>query len=271
MKRVVLAVIATAFLFHAAAATVTFNTGNPDALLAAASRPSSAGKIEIESGDDFILNSQSMLTSATFTGLVTGVAPQVGQVVVEIYRIFPLDSVNPPSGSVPTRVNSPSDDAFDSRTSGSDLSFSTQVLNATFTAANSVLNGINKIPNQKTGGEGSVTGMEVRFTVNFTTPLSLPADHYFFVPQVMVNGGEFYWLSSPRPITGGTGPFNPDLQAWIRNANLDPDWLRIGTDIVGAGAFNMAFSLAGTDVPEPSTFGLLLAGAGWIVWKRHRA
>jgi hypothetical protein len=36
-----------------------------------------------------------------------------------------------------------------------------------------------------------------------------------------------------------------DLQSWIRNDELAPDWLRIGADIVGAGAFNASFSLSG--------------------------
>ena len=47
--------------------------------------------------------------------------------------------------------------------------------------------------------------------------------------------------------------FAPDLQSWIRNANLDPDWLRIGTDIVDgspAPTFNGSFSLTGTVVPD---------------------
>ncbi len=39
--------------------------------------------------------------------------------------------------------------------------------------------------------------------------------------------------------------FVGDLQSWIRNDNLAPDWLRIGTDIVGTGAFNASFSLLG--------------------------
>src|SRR5262249_19793047 len=54
------------------------------------------------------------------------------------------------------------------------------------------------------------------------------------------------WLSAP----GNNPPvFTGDLQAWIRNANLDPNWLRIGTDIIGGApppTFNMAFSLTGT-------------------------
>jgi len=44
------------------------------------------------------------------------------------------------------------------------------------------------------------------------------------------------------------------LQAWIRNANLAPDWLRIGTDIIGAGTFN-TFSLSGDTIPAAGTPG----------------
>jgi hypothetical protein len=56
----------------------------------------------------------------------------------------------------------------------------------------------------------------------------------------------------------------PDLQAWTRDAMLDPDWLRVGTDIVGGATpptFNLAFSLQGVSaVPEPSTWAMLLLG-----------
>src|SRR4029453_4748363 len=37
----------------------------------------------------------------------------------------------------------------------------------------------------------------------------------------------------------------PDLQSWIRNDALAPDWLRSGTDLPGQGPFNAAFSLSG--------------------------
>src|SRR5713226_8438988 len=76
----------------AAATPFFFSTGNPDGRMATASRPSSAGKIEIESGDDFVLTSRTVLNSATFTGLLTGTTPIVGEVRVEIYRVFPADS-----------------------------------------------------------------------------------------------------------------------------------------------------------------------------------
>jgi hypothetical protein len=123
-------------------------------------------------------------------------------------------------------------------------------------------------------GEGPVTGQEVLFTVVFSTPFDLPADHYFFVPQVSLTAGDFYWLSAQRPILpgGGNTPISPDLQAWIRNTNLDPDWLRIGTDIVGGGSqFNMAFALQGdAEVPEPGTLLLVALGVLGLAGRTRR-
>ena len=269
--------------FSAASAQVTFNfsTGTPNDLIAMASRPDSSGKFEIDAADDFLLTQATTINSATFTGLLPNFNSSVAGVTVEIYRVFPRDSSTARIPQVPTRVNSPSDVAFASRSSDdSTLSFSTSVQSLTFTALNSVQpGGIHPFPNQNTGGNGAITGAEVLFTVNFATSFSLPADHYFFVPQVQLENGDFYWLSANRPISGaGTTPFAPDLQAWTRDATLDPDWLRVGTDIVGGTTpptFNAAFTLNGvtgtsTAVPEPSTFGITgaLALAGLVLVRR---
>ena len=258
--------------------------------MASASRPESAGKFEIESADDFVTTAgQTSLTSATFTGLLTGGATttNVGTVTVEIYRVFPKDSdVGRTSGAptfstpqVPTRVNSPSDVEFVGRsTMSGDLKVTTSLLSPTFTALNSVQpGGIHPFPGQTTGGNGQITGQEVLFTVNFTTPIDLPPDHYFFVPQVEVDGGEFLWLSGTRP-----NPLFPvgstDLQSWTRDMMLDPDWLRIGTDIVGLvnGAiptFNAAFTLDGIETPLPGALPLFATGLGMLGllgWRRKR-
>jgi hypothetical protein len=236
-----------------------FNTGAPDGRMATASRPDAPAAPEIESADDFILNTATQVGGASFTGLLPAGVPlsSVSDVVVEVYRVFPKDSTSPPDGQVPSRVNSPSDNVFASRASNTgDLSFTPVVLAASFTASNSVLNGINPIPNQTTGGEGAVTGQEVQFNVLFNNPFNLPADHYFFIPQVRLDNGNFLWLSVPKPITGGTGPFTGDLQEWIRNAALDPNWLRVGTDIVGGTVpptFNASFSLA-NETPSAASF-----------------
>jgi len=268
-----------------AADSILFSTNpTPDGAMAMASRPGVGGKIEIEAADDFFTATPVQINSATFTGLLvpstTGQTPNVGEVVAELYHIFPLNSTNPPSGNVPTRVNSPSDLAFDSRDSASNsLTFTTSTIASNFTAANSVLNGINKFPNQTTGGEGSVTGTEVQFNVKFTNPFTLPAgNHDFFVPQVQVTGGEFYWLSSARPIDSPGTPFPAgvtDLQAWMRNEPLQPDWLRVGTDIVGGTTppmFNGTFTLSGNAVPEPSSLAMVgtaaLVGLGYALRRK---
>jgi hypothetical protein len=259
----------------AASTPFFFSTGNPDGLIATATRPDTGAPFEIESADDFVLSTGTSITSATFTGLIpVGVAlSDVKNVVVEIYRVFPADSnvgrtSGPPDFStskVPTRVNSPSDVAFDSRDSSSGLSFTVSQLAASFKANNSVKPGSIAI---KTGGNGPVTGQEVEIDATFSDPFSLPADHYFFVPQVELNSGDFLWLSAAKPISGGTGPFVGDLQTWTRDdPGLAPDWLRVGTDIVGAGAFNATFSLTGATIPEPASLlvlGTAVAGLGLL-------
>jgi hypothetical protein len=275
LRIAILSVLVTALPISTFADTLLVDTGNVDGRMAMASRPDSSGKIEIEAADDFILNAPALVNSGTFTGLVpTGYS--VSGVTVEIYRVFPADSNNPPSGNVPTRANSPSDVAFDSRASGTDLNFTATVLNNSFTAANSVLNGIHPLPGQTTGGDGAVTGQEVQFSFTLTSPFSLPADHYFFVPQVELSNGEFYWISSVRPIVAPGTPFAPDLQAWIRNENIDPDWLRVGTDIVGGTTpptFNGAFSLSGIATPEPASVALFGSGmiALGVLLRRRRS
>src|SRR5207249_8040670 len=139
------------------------------------------------------------------------------------------------------------------------LSFSARQLNANFSVLNTVVNGINKKPLNTTHGEGPSTGEEVDITITFTRPIVLPAGHYFFRPEVLVTGGDFLFLSAPKPIVSPPGTvFAGDLQAWIRNSNLAPDWLRIGTDIIDGATpptFNMAFSLTGETIPAAGTPG----------------
>ena len=266
----------------AADAPFFFSTGDPDGKIATATRPDTGAPFEIESADDFVLTHSTSITSATFTGLLSTGAPltDIGAVVVEIYRVFPKDSTFPPSGNVPTRVNSPSDVAFQERDSTSGLTFTPGVVSASFTAANSVPPGGIHLPSTPPGGDGPVTGEEVQFSVNFAMPFLLPADHYFFVPQVELSDGTFLWLSALRPIDASGTPFPPgftDLQSWTRDdPGIAPDWLRVGTDIVGgtpAPTFNAAFSLDGSVVPEPSTWAMMLlgfAGLGFAGYRRAR-
>jgi hypothetical protein len=130
-----------------------FTTGNPDGRMATASRPASAHKIEIESADDFILPSRTALTGASFTGLLLHGGDDdhaIGEVRVEIYRVFPNDSdvdrtSGPPTfstGQVPTRKNAPSDIEFAERsTTAGNLLFAVTVIDHHFLVANSVIDG----------------------------------------------------------------------------------------------------------------------------------
>jgi len=248
----------------------SFSTGSPDGALGALSRPDGSG-VETETADDFVLSQATVISGATIHGLLvpTGTAaPSAARVEVEIYHVFSQDSnvdrtSGPPTFStanVPTRVNSPADVEIDTATRDSNdltLSFTPIPISADFIVRNTVINGINKTPNQLTHGEGQATGEQVEIDITFNTPLFLPAGHYFFRPEVQVDGGNFLFLSAPRPITSGT-PFpagTTDLQAWIRNASLKPDWLRIGSDIINGNpptffpaTFNMTFSLSGNDI-----------------------
>jgi PEP-CTERM motif len=262
----------------AIADTTFFSTGGPDENIATASRPDTAG-FEIESADDFVLTKKTSITDATFTGLIpTGASPT--KVVVEIYRVFPNDSDGRRMPKVPTRANSPSDVEFADRDSSSGLTFSTTLKSPSFTVANSVQPGGISVGAM---GDGLVTREEVEFDVTFADPFLLPADHYFFVPQVQLDTGDFLWLSAAKPIDATGIPFPvgfPDLQSWTRDAALEPDWLRVGTDIVGppptggaAPTFNAAFSLSGAVVPEPSTWAMMLlgfAGLGFAGYRRAR-
>jgi len=231
-----------------------FTTGNTDGLLGALSRSDSPGKVETETADDFFLTQTTIINGATIVGLVNAPLANITNVEVELYHVFPLDSVSPPSGRVLSRVNSPADVEIDSATrdgSAGTLRFAARQLSATFTAQNTVVNGINPNPS-KTGGELATSGAEIEITIAFTKPILLPAGHYFFRPEVSVTGGDFLQLSAPRPIVAPGTPVVGDLQAWIRNARLTPDWVRIGTDVIGGAApptFNMTFSLAGDTIP----------------------
>lgn len=250
-----------------------FSTGNPDFRLGALSRLAGPQGIETETADDFVLTEATAINQATIIGGIVGSQSplNISNVEVEIYHVFPEDSANPPSGNVPTRVNSPSDVEIATATRDSSkgtLSSTAKLLNAygNSLVSNTVINGISKVPNQHTGGEGSALVAEVEIDITFTPPITLPAGHYFFRPEVLVNTGTFLYLSAPRPIAPPGTPFpsgSTDLQAWMRNSNLAPDWLRIGTDIVGGTTYNMTFSLTGNTIPEAGSMAQIASGGGW--------
>jgi hypothetical protein len=236
-----------------------FTTGTANGRLGSLSQPATASTLETETADDFILTDTTTIRQATIVGLIpTGAAlSSINNVEVEVYRVFPNDSLDPAPHKVPTRLNSPADFEIDAATRDGrlgTLTFTARVLNPTVTASNTVVTDIRTA----THGEGAVTGAQVEITITFDPPIILPSEHYFFRPEVEVVGGNFLYLSAPRPIVAPGTSFLPDLQAWIRNSDLKPDWLRIGTDIVQDPAtptYNMTFSLSGETVANAGTPG----------------
>src|SRR5689334_9426364 len=189
------------------AETVVYNNDVPDGRIGVAS----GGAAENETADDFFLGPNTVITGGSFTGLIPKGATVSG-VGVEIYRVEGEHAIR----DVPTRLNSPGDVGIPGTerlsSLGGGLSFTTSLLSNGAGVSNSVLTGIHSNSSgltQMTGGEGGVSGQEVRF--NFAIdPISLPAGHYFFVPTVDVTGGSaggnlkgnFAWLSASRPISG---------------------------------------------------------------------
>ena len=265
-----LVVLAATFFSGIASAQNTqfiVSTGNPDGKLGALSRRPSPGKLETETADDFVLSQTTVISGATIVGLISPATPlaNITNVEVELYHVFPRDSANPDplAGKVPSRANSPSDVEIDSATRDGSLGtlrFAVRLLNDNSSVQIKVVDGINKKPNSTTHGEGPATGEEVEIAITFTNPILLPAGRYFFRPEVLVTaGGDFLFLSAPKPIVSPGTAIAGDLQAWIRNSDLAPDWLRIGTDIINnttpPPTFNMTFSLTGNTVPDAGTPG----------------
>jgi hypothetical protein len=238
-----------------------FSAGAPDGQAGAVSRPASPGKIETETADDFTLPQTTVIKSAIIRGFLAGRTPlaNVTNVEVEFYNEFPLNSA-PFDGRVPTRNNSPADVEIGSATRDSStggLSFIASQASASFTIINSVVTDIS-LPNFNTGGDHAMGGQLVEIAITFTNPVILPAGHYFFRPEVDVNGDNFLFVSAPRPIVAPGTPVAIDRQAWIRNTNTKPDWLRVGTDIIGGAVpptYNMSFSITGESLPDAGTPG----------------
>jgi hypothetical protein len=238
-----------------------FSTGSADGLLGALSQPARSGKLETETADDFILTETTSLAQATITGLVTPGTSlgNIQNVEVEVYRLFPNDSDATRKPSVPTRMNSPADVEIETATrdgSLGTLTFAVALVHSGFTVGNTVVNNLIAAPADNViHGEGPASGDLVQITVTFDPPILLPPGHYFFRPEVRVSGSDFLYASAPRTVPPATG----DLQAWIRNSALNPDWLRIGTDIIAGPnprpTFNMTFSLTGDTIPDAGTPG----------------
>jgi hypothetical protein len=206
------------------------STGNTDGKLGALSRRPSTDKKETETADDFDLKKTTVITGATITGMIVPATPlaNIADVEVEMYHVFPLDSVAP-SGNVPSRLNSPSDVEIASATRDArqgTLRFTTVLLDPNFLVKNTVVNGINKKPFNITHGEEQATGAEVEIDITFTNPILLPAGHYFFRPEVMVTDGDFLSCRPRDP----SFPLGRPSRAICKRGSATPICRRIGSE-----------------------------------------
>ena len=85
------------------------------------------------------------------------------------------------------------------------------------------------------------------------------------VPPVMLEANRYYWLSIV--IDGQTDPYFAWLESRPATVNAWAAVPRGGTEwVIGEGSFtDLAFSLEGTTVPEPSSIMLFLLAAGFVI------
>src|SRR6266852_6173976 len=90
------------------AAPFSFTTGAADGRLGALSRRASPGKLETETADDFILQQTTVITQAKIIGLVPLGTPleNIKEVEIEVYHVFPSDSIPPRAPEVPELLHS---------------------------------------------------------------------------------------------------------------------------------------------------------------------
>src|SRR4051812_5097462 len=82
--------IGTLLALPSGAATI-YNNLTPNANMAMATRTDANGQSEIETADDFLTANPTLVTSASFTGLIVPGRSQsfsIADVSVEIYRVF---------------------------------------------------------------------------------------------------------------------------------------------------------------------------------------
>jgi hypothetical protein len=85
----------------------------------------------------------------------------------------------------------------------------------------------------------------------------------FRIGLVSVSTRTVLTLSRHRPATRACSAARSD-------GGIEPDWLRVGTDITHQGPFNAAFSLSGSVIPEPSTWAMMLLGFAGLGFAGYR-
>ena len=267
-------------------AVYSFSTGDPDGKIATASRPESTENSR-SSPRMISCSPTTSITSATFTGLVPGGGERPPTSSSRSIAYFPRLGCRPHQRvaavldvEVPTRVNSPSDVAFleaDSATGG--LVLDQGARGDLHRKQLGETGGIYPEPESDTGGNGAVTGEEVRFDRELHRRLAPPRQPLFLRASGRAGQRQFLLAVGAEADRLAGTPFPPgftDLQSWTRD---DSARSRLAAHRHGhrgrrpAPTFNAAFSLAGSAVPEPSTWAMMLlgfAGLGFAGYRRAR-
>ena len=207
-------------------AVYSFSTGDPDGKMATASSPGQRGSSRSRR-PTISFSRQRPRSPARPSPASSPGTRSVSNVPVEIYRVFPtIRTRAAPAGRQRSRLprrrparirHRMSHLAADAATGG--LQVRDNRHGILHRAQLGAAGWHQSQTGQFTGGNGPVTGEENDFSMSFTNDLLLPANHYFFVPQVgHGSDGNFLWLSAPRPIAGGLGH-----SRWVyRPAELDP-------------------------------------------------
>ena len=263
-------------------AVYSFSTGDPDGRIATASRPGRPPENSRSRSATISFSPTTSITSATFTGLVPAVAsasecrrrdlPRISQGFgcrqhQRVANVLDAASADARQFALRHRIRGAR--RCDRRPELHDRSAEPQLhreqLGATRAAS---------IPNRhrhrrRRSGHGRGSGVHA----NLYHPLPPPGRPLFLRASGPAGRRRFLLAVGAETDPSRPGPFRPaKLDADdISPDNLEPDWLRVGTDIVGAGAFNAAFSLTGSTVPEPSTWAMMLlgfAGLGFAAYRR---
>ena len=200
--------------------------GTPDGLLGALSQPASTGHLETETTNNFLLTDTDAHRSGDHHQVdPVGNCPGEYSATSRSRSITSSRGLGRPLGERALHsqlTRGCRDRHHHARWEPRNARFQHSLLDE-LSVLNTVMDGINRAPTNVTDGEGPASGTVVQITITFIP--DRPAGgitHYFFHQEVQVAGGDFLYLSAPKPIVAPGTPVTGDFQAWIRNSDL-PD------------------------------------------------
>ena len=205
-----------------------FSTGTPDGLLGALSQPAGSGTSRPRPPTTSSLSETTSIAQATITGLIPAGTPagehqqRRGRGLSRLSQGLgrsPLGA-GARAGQLARRRRDRQRHARCER--GNARVRGRSLVDASSSVLNTVVDGINPVPAERDPWRRS------RRAARWSRSRS-PSPRRSFcrritissAPRSQVTGGDFLFLSAPKPIVAPGTPFMGDLQAWIRNSDLD--------------------------------------------------